>query len=92
MKSTEVATRRWMLFDNHKFSSYFVSYRFLKSFVQSPPDPAVMAWLKGRIDAAFAIVDKHLANRSFVVAERPTIADFSMAGYLFYPTRKAGTY
>jgi glutathione S-transferase len=81
---------RWMLFDNHKFSSYFVSYRFLKSFVQSPPDPAVMAWLKGRIDAAFAIVDKHLAMRSFVVAERPTIADFSMAGYLFYPTEESG--
>jgi glutathione S-transferase len=81
---------RWILFDNHKFSSYFVSYRFLKSFVPSPPDPAVMAWLKGRIDAAFAIVDEHLAMRSFVVAERPTVADFSMAGYLFYPAEESG--
>ncbi|MGL4635190.1 MAG: glutathione S-transferase family protein [Beijerinckiaceae bacterium] len=81
---------RWILFDNHKFSSYFVSYRFLKSFIPAPPDPAVMAWLKGRIDAAFAIVDKHLATQSFIVGERPTIADFSMAGYLFYPSEESG--
>jgi hypothetical protein len=67
-----------------------LSYRFLKSFVPSPSDPEVMAWLKGRIDAAFAIVDKHLAMRSFVVAERPTVADFSMAGYLFYPAEESG--
>ncbi|WP_072386540.1 glutathione S-transferase [Hyphomicrobium sp. CS1BSMeth3] len=81
---------RWILFDNHKFSSYFVSYRFLKSFVARPPDPAVMAWLKGRIDAAFAIADRHLATRSFVVGEHPTIADMSMAGYLFYPPEESG--
>ena len=31
---------RWMLFDNHKFTSYFATYRFNKSFVPTPPDPA----------------------------------------------------
>ena len=49
-----------------------------------------MAWLKGRIDAAFAIADRHLSARSFVIGERPTIADFSMAGYLFYPAEESG--
>jgi glutathione S-transferase len=43
---------RWLFFDNHKFTSYFATYRFLKAFGPSAPDPAVMAFFKGRIDAA----------------------------------------
>jgi glutathione S-transferase len=81
---------RWLLFDNHKFTSYFASYRFAKAFGANPPDPAVMAWLKGRIDSAFGIVDKHLALSPFVVGQQPTIADFSMCGYMFYPVEESG--
>lgn len=81
---------RWILFDNHKFTSYFATYRFLKSFMPKEPDPAVTAWLKGRIDSAFAIVDKHLATQTFMVGEKLTIADISMAGYLFYPVEEHG--
>ena len=81
---------RWLFFDNHKFTSYFASYRFAKAFGPSAPDPAVMAWLKARIDGAYGIVDKHLATQAFVVGNAPTIADFSLCGYLFYPTEESG--
>jgi glutathione S-transferase len=81
---------RWLFFDNHKFTSYFASYRFNKAFGPSAPDPAVMGWLKGRIDNAFGIADTHLAGRSFLVGEAPTIADFSLGGYLFYPVDESG--
>ena len=81
---------RWLLFDNHKFTSYFGTYRFLKSFGSTAPDPNVLSWLKARIDAAFAVVDKHLDGREFVVGAGPTIADFSMSGYLFYPGEESG--
>jgi glutathione S-transferase len=81
---------RWLLFDNHKFTSYFASYRFMKSFGPSAPDPAVMAWLKGRIDGAYAVVEKHLSRQDFIVGSQPTIADFSMCGYLFYPVEESG--
>jgi glutathione S-transferase len=80
---------RWILFDNHKFTSYFASYRFMKSFGPSAPDPAVMAWLRGRMDGAFDIVDKHLATRDFMVGDGPTIADFSLCGYMFYPPEES---
>ncbi len=63
---------------------------FLKSFGPSAPDPAVLAWLKGRIDGAYHIVDKHLASNPFMVGKAPTIADFSMSGYLFYPIEESG--
>jgi len=81
---------RWLLFDNHKFTSYFASYRWMKAFAPTPPDPAVMGWLKGRIDGAFGIVDRHLADRDFMVGDGPTVADFSMCGYLFYPAEESG--
>ena len=47
---------RWILFDNHKFTSYFASWRFTKSFGPKVPDPAIEKWLRGRIDNAFDIV------------------------------------
>lgn len=81
---------RWLFFDNHKFTSYFASYRFNKAFGPTAPDPAVMAWLKGRIDNAFGIVERHLATRAFLVGDVPTIADFSLSGYLFYPVDESG--
>ena len=81
---------RWLLFDNHKFTSYFASYRFMKAFGATAPDPAVMAWLRGRLDGAFAIVNKHLASSPFLVGGAPTIADFSLCGYLFYPIEESG--
>jgi glutathione S-transferase len=81
---------RWLFFDNHKFTSYFASYRFAKAFGPSAPEPAVMAWLKARIDGAYTIVDKHLASNSFVVGSAATIADFSLCGYLFYPVEESG--
>src|SRR5690242_14279195 len=69
---------RWMLFDNHKFTSYFATLRFMVG-LQKAGDPAVIEFLKGRAQSAYAIVDKHLIGKSFMLGERPTIADISMA-------------
>jgi glutathione S-transferase len=80
---------RWLLFDNHKFTSYFATYRFIKAFGPTAPDPAVMAFLRGRIDGAFGVVDKHLAGRPFVAGDAATIADLSLSGYLFYPVAES---
>jgi len=85
----ELEILRWLLFDNHKFTSYFASYRFAKAFGPAAPDAAVMAWLRSRMDNAFGIVDQHLAGRRYMVGERTTIADLSLAGYLFYPVEES---
>jgi len=81
---------RWILFDNHKFTSYFATYRFMKSLAPEPPDPAVLEFLKKRIDGNFNLVNQHLATREFLIADQPSIADFSLAGYLFYPREQHG--
>ncbi|WP_150285962.1 glutathione S-transferase family protein [Rhabdaerophilum calidifontis] len=74
---------RWILFDNHKFTSYFATLRFLYGLQKTGETP-VTEFLRGRARAAYQILDAHLATRSFVVGERATIADLSLAGYVFY--------
>jgi glutathione S-transferase len=86
----ELEVMRWMFFDNHKFTSYFATYRFLYSLAPQPGDPAVVAFLKGRADNAFAVVEKRLAASPFIAGDRPTIADISMAGYMFFPQEEHG--
>jgi glutathione S-transferase len=81
---------RWIIFDNQKVNGFLGPYRFLKNFVQPKPDPAVLAYLKGRIDGSLSIVNKRLATRPFVLGARPTIADVSLVGYLYYPADEFG--
>jgi len=81
---------RWLFFDNHKFTSYIASWRFTKSFAPVAPDPAVEKWLRARIDNAFGIAERHLENRNYVVGSKPTIADMSMCGYLYFPAEESG--
>jgi len=86
----ELETLRWIIFDNQKLGGFLGPYRFLKNFAPKQPDPAVFAFLKARIDASLAILNKRLTGRSFVVAERPTIADISLTSYLYYPAEEFG--
>jgi glutathione S-transferase len=81
---------RWIIFDNQKLNGFLGPYRFLRNFARPPGDPAVMAFLKGRIDASLAILDKRLAASPFALGERATIADISLCGYLYYPADEFG--
>jgi glutathione S-transferase len=81
---------RWIIFDNQKVNGFLGPYRFLKNFARPPGDPAVMAFLKGRIDGNLAILDKRLAAAPFVLGNEPTIADVSLVACLYYPTEEFG--
>jgi len=86
----ELESLRWIIFDNQKVNGFLGPYRFLKNFAPKPADPAVMTFLKGRIDGALAIVNKRLSGRQFLVSDKPTIADISMTGYLYFPAEEFG--
>jgi glutathione S-transferase len=81
---------RWILFDNQKVNGFLGPFRFLKNFAPKPPDPAVMAFLKGRIDGNLAIINKRLEKVQYLVGDWPTIADVSLTGYFYYPTEEFG--
>jgi glutathione S-transferase len=81
---------RWLFFDNHKFTNNYAMHRFQNCLTPRAVDPAVMAFLRSRVESTFAIADKHLTERPFVLGETPTIVDFSMAGYVYYPAAETG--
>ncbi len=75
---------RWLLFDNHKLTSYTATYRFMRTFTRNG-DAAVLAEFRKRAETAWGILDAHLDRRRYVAANRLTIADISLCGYLFWP-------
>ncbi|MCW5690468.1 MAG: glutathione S-transferase family protein, partial [Pseudolabrys sp.] len=86
----ELEALRWIVFDNQKVNGFLGPYRFLKTLASTPADPAVLAFLKGRIDGNLAIVNKRLEKAPFLLGDRPTIADVSMCAYLYYPAEEFG--
>jgi glutathione S-transferase len=74
---------RWLLWDNHKLTSYTATYRFLRTFTRNA-DPAVLEVFRKRAETAWGVLDAHLAGRRYVVDDRLTIADLSLCGYLFF--------
>ena len=80
---------RWLFWDNHKLTGYMATYRYLRAFTPSP-DPAVLAFMKRRIDDYLGILDGHLAARPFAIGGEPSIADISMMAYLSFPKHEAG--
>jgi len=75
---------RWLLWDNHKLTSYIGTLRYLLQFAPNK-DEGTIAFLRGRMTGALGILDKHLAAQAFAIGERLTIADLSMCGYLYWP-------
>lgn len=77
---------RWVLWDNHKFSSMIGMTRFLMNFLPEDKRPAeVIAFNQARLKAAYATLNTHLEARDWIVGDGITNADLSCCGYLFYP-------
>ena len=74
---------RWILFDNHKFTGNFPMLRYQVGIARTGETP-ITEYLRARVRRAWAVVETHLAGRDFILGDRPTIADLSMAGYQYY--------
>jgi glutathione S-transferase len=79
---------RWIIFDNQKVNGFLGPYRFLLNFAR---DAGAEAFLRGRLANNLAIVDKRLAGATWLAGSaHPTIADISLAAYMFYPAEEFG--
>jgi glutathione S-transferase len=74
---------RWLLFDNHKFTSYTATYRFLRTFVKDA-NADVKAEFRKRAEGAWSVLNAHLEGRRYVVGDRLTYGDLSLCGYAFF--------
>jgi glutathione S-transferase len=75
---------RWLLWDNHKLTSYIATLRYMVTLAKVG-EPQVHEFLRGRVKTSLGMLEGHLAGTEFVVASRPTIADLSLCGYLYWP-------
>lgn len=76
---------RWLLWDNHKLSSYTGTLRFLIRFAtEAERNPGAAELLGARARRAMGVLDRHLAERNWIVGEAMSIADISCVGYMFY--------
>jgi len=75
---------RWILWDNHKLTSYIATLRYMVTLAKVG-EPQVHEFLRGRLKSSLGILDSHLKNQDFAIGDAPTIADLSMCGYLYWP-------
>lgn len=77
---------RWMFWDTHKLSGQAGPVRFLANFLPEDKRPvAAIAYQQGRLKAAYAVLNDHLATRLWVAGGQVSIADLCCCGYLYYP-------
>lgn len=80
---------RWLFWDNQKLSGFMAAYRFRRTFTRNP-DPAVLAFMRGRVDDFLGILEERVAGRPFVIGDRATLVDLSMCAYLSFPPDETG--
>ena len=85
----ELECLRWLVFDNQKVNGYLGPYRFLKNFA---PAPSPAARRSSRSGSASRCRSSTSGSRSrlILLGSRPTIADISLAGYVYYPPEEFG--
>lgn len=75
---------RWILWDNHKLTSYIATLRYFIQFMKTGETP-VTEFLRGRVKGSLGILELRLSKNLFLTGSDPTIADFSACGYLYWP-------
>ena len=80
---------RWLFWDNQKLSGFMAAYRYRRAFTPHT-DPAVLDFLRRRVDDFLGILERHVAGQPYVAGGEPTVADLSMLGYLMFPKHEAG--
>jgi glutathione S-transferase len=75
---------RWILWDNHKLTSYIATLRYMATLTKTG-EPQVHEFLRGRVKTSLGILEQHLSKSAFAAGGQPTIADFSLCGYLYWP-------
>lgn len=90
-EAEEFEVMRWLLFDSQKMSGYAGPLRFLRFFMKKGEVDEVV-FLHGRLANALKVLEARLEGREWVAADRPTIADFALCGYLFWPDEIGITY
>ena len=74
----------WLMWEQSRIGFSLPNLQFERMFAKDT-DPAVLSWLEKRLRNDLTTLDMHLeTDNSFIVGSRPTIADCSLVGYLYW--------
>ena len=77
---------RWILWDNHKLSSFAGNTRFLMNFFPKDKRPQpVIDFNLSRLMRSYGILEKALTDKDFLVGNSISHADMTCCAYLYYP-------
>ena len=77
---------RWILWDNHKLSSFAGNTRFLMNFFPKDKRPQpVIDFNLARLKSSYGILENALTDKDFLVGNSISHADRTCCAYLYYP-------
>lgn len=77
---------RWILWDNHKLSSFAGNTRFLMNFFPKDKRPQpVIDFNLARLKSSYGILENALIDKDFLVGNSISHADMTCCAYLYYP-------
>ena len=77
---------RWILWDNHKLSSFAGNTRFLMNFFPKDKRPQpVIDFNLARLKSSYGILENALTDKDFLVGNEISHADMTCCAYLYYP-------
>lgn len=77
--------REWLFWEANRIGYSLPNLRYAMRF-PGTAEPAVERMLRSRVEADIARLEHELADgRAFILGDQPTIADFSISGYMCWP-------
>ena len=78
--------REWLFWEANRVGLSLPNLRYARKFAPSSYPGGTIDWLRGRFALDIARLDDELSKGSaFIVDDQPSIADFALCGYLFWP-------
>jgi glutathione S-transferase len=81
--NSTVSITEWLFWEMSRLNLGIANLRFALRF-EKKPSPEVVSLFRARAEAALSQLDRQLQGSKFIVGSRPTIADISCVGYLFW--------
>ncbi|WP_374581906.1 glutathione S-transferase family protein [Pseudoduganella sp.] len=86
-------SREWLFWEANRIGTSLPHLRFGQRFDPQGYPPGVLEWMRARFTADIARLDDELADgRAFLLGDAPSVADFALCGYMFWPEQASVSY
>lgn len=85
--------REWLFWEANRIGTSLPHLRFGRRFDPQGYPPGVLDWMRARFDADIARLEEELSDgRAFMLGDTPSVADFAICGYMFWPEQAQVSY